>query len=89
MEAFSDGMIAVIITIMVFGLMVPHEADMVALLPLLPAFLIYVLSFIFLSIYWNNHHHLLLVIQHGRPNHRLEVYATVATSTGFLQNFLQ
>jgi uncharacterized membrane protein len=59
MEAFSDSVIAVLITILVLGLAIPHEASLAALLPLLPVFLSYVLSFIFLGIYWNNHHHLL------------------------------
>ena len=58
LEAFSDGVIAIIITIMVLELHVPEEATFAALLPLLPKFLSYVLSFIFLGIYWNNHHHL-------------------------------
>ena len=62
-EAFSDGVIAIIITVMVLGLTVPHGADLTALLPLAPIFLSYVLSFIFLGIYWNNHHHLLQAIQ--------------------------
>ncbi len=59
LEAFSDGVIAIIITIMVLELKVPHEADLAALRPLFPIFLSYVLSFVFLGIYWNNHHHLL------------------------------
>ena len=59
LEAFSDGVIAILITIMVLELKVPHGADWQALRPLLPAFLTYVLSFVFLGIYWNNHHHLL------------------------------
>src|SRR5919204_406882 len=58
LEAFSDGVIAIIITIMVLELKVPHGADWSALAPLLPVFLSYVLSFIYLGIYWNNHHHL-------------------------------
>ena len=58
LEAFSDGVIAIIITIMVLELHVPEEATLSALRPLLPKFLSYVLSFIFLGIYWNNHHHL-------------------------------
>ena len=57
-EAFSDGVIAIIITIMVLELTVPHAADLSALRPLVPEFLSYVLSFIYLGIYWNNHHHL-------------------------------
>ena len=64
MEAFSDGVIAIIITIMVLELTVPHEADLAALRPLIPIFLSYVLSFVFLGIYWNNHHHLLQAIKH-------------------------
>ena len=59
LEAFSDGVFAVIITIMVLELRVPHGADWDALQPLVPTFLAYVLSFIFLGIYWNNHHHML------------------------------
>ena len=59
LEAFSDGVIAIIITIMVLELKVPHGADVAALRPLLPVFLSYVLSFIYVGIYWNNHHHLL------------------------------
>ena len=58
LEAFSDGVIAIIITIMVLELKVPHEADFAALAPKLPVFLSYVLSFIYVGIYWNNHHHL-------------------------------
>ncbi|MBN9060109.1 MAG: DUF1211 domain-containing protein, partial [Rhizobiales bacterium] len=53
-EAFSDGVIAIIITIMVLELKVPHEADIRTLLPLLPVFLSYVLSFVMIGIYWNN-----------------------------------
>ena len=64
MEAFSDGVIAILITIMVLGLTVPHSADLAALLPLAPVFLSYVLSFVFLGIYWNNHHHLLQAVKH-------------------------
>jgi len=59
LEAFSDGVLAIIITIMVLELKVPHGADLEALKPLLPVFLSYVLSFIYVGIYWNNHHHLL------------------------------
>ena len=61
LEAFSDGVIAIIITIMVLEFKVPHGADMAALRPMLPSFLSYVLSFIYLGIYWSNHHHLLHV----------------------------
>src|SRR5687768_9929187 len=59
LEAFSDGVIAIIITIMVLELRVPHGEDLATLLPLLPVFLSYVLSFLYVGIYWNNHHHLL------------------------------
>lgn len=59
LEAFSDGVLAIIITIMVLELKVPHGSDWAALKPLLPVFLSYVLSFIYVGIYWNNHHHLL------------------------------
>ena len=59
LEAFSDGVMAVIITIMVLELKVPHATDLEALRPLVPVFLTYLLSFVFLGIYWNNHHHLL------------------------------
>ena len=58
LEAFSDGVLAIIITIMVLELKVPHGAGLNNLLPLLPVFLSYILSFIYVGIYWNNHHHL-------------------------------
>jgi uncharacterized membrane protein len=58
-EAFSDGVIAIIITIMVLNLVVPKGADVAALKPLVPVFLTYVLSFLYVAIYWNNHHHLI------------------------------
>jgi len=64
LEAFSDGVIAIIITIMVLELTVPHRSDLTALKPLLPVFLSYVLSFVFLGIYWSNHHHMLHAVQH-------------------------
>jgi len=63
MEAFSDGVLAIIITIMVLELNVPHGDDLAALLPVLPIFLSYVLSFVILGIYWNNHHHLFQAVQ--------------------------
>ncbi|MDO7887283.1 TMEM175 family protein [Hymenobacter cheonanensis] len=59
LEAFSDGVLAIILTIMVLELKVPHGADFPALRPLLPIFLSYVLSFLYVGIYWNNHHHML------------------------------
>ena len=64
MEAFSDGVIAILITIMVLELRIPREASIVALIPLMPVFLSYALSFVFLGIYWSNHHHLLQAIKH-------------------------
>ncbi len=63
MEAFSDGVIAIIITIMVLELRPPHGAELSALQPLIPIFLSYVLSFVYVGIYWNNHHHLLQAIK--------------------------
>src|SRR5262245_42551295 len=59
LEAFSDGVLAMLITVMVLELKIPHGTDWAAVKPLLPGFLSYVLSFIYLGIYWNNHHHLL------------------------------
>ena len=64
-EAFSDGVIAILITIMVLDLKIPRDADLRALIPVAPVLLTYVLSFIYLGIYWNNHHHLL------RATHRV------------------
>lgn len=59
LEAFSDAVIAIIMTVMVLELKIPHGGDLEALRPLLPVFLAYVLSFVYLGIYWNNHHHML------------------------------
>lgn len=64
LEAFSDGVIAIIITIMVLEIKVPHGTEWTDLLPLLPVFLSYVLSFVYVGIYWSNHHHLLHTVQH-------------------------
>ena len=64
MEAFSDGVIAIIITIMVLELRAPHDTSLAGLRPLLPVFGSYVMSFIFLGIYWSNHHHLLHAANH-------------------------
>jgi len=61
LEAFSDGVLAILITIMVLELKIPHGIDWDALRPLVPVFLAYVLSFIYIAIYWNNHHHMLYV----------------------------
>lgn len=63
LEAFSDGVLAIIITIMVLEMKVPHGADLDSLRPMLPVFLSYVLSYVNLGIYWNNHHHMLHVTQ--------------------------
>jgi TMEM175 potassium channel family protein len=63
LEAFSDGVLAIIITIMVLELEIPHERNIQALVPLLPVFLSYALSFIYVGIYWNNHHHLFQAVK--------------------------
>jgi uncharacterized membrane protein len=63
LEAFSDGVIAIIITIMVLELKVPHGADFRVLIPLWPVFMSYVLSFVYVGIYWNNHHHMLHAVK--------------------------
>ena len=62
LEAFSDGVIAIIITIMVLEMRAPHGEDLAALAPLMPVFLAYVLSFVYIAIYWNNHHHLIKAV---------------------------
>lgn len=62
-EAFSDGVLAIIITIMVLEFEIPHESNLEALVPLTSKFLSYILSFVFLGIYWNNHHHLWQVVK--------------------------
>jgi uncharacterized membrane protein len=59
LEAFSDGVLAIVLTIMVLELKVPHGSDLAALRPLVPVFVSYVLSFVYIGIYWNNHHHVL------------------------------
>ncbi len=59
LEAFSDGVLAIILTVMVLDLRVPHGGELSALVPVMPLFLCYVLSFVFIGIYWNNHHHML------------------------------
>ena len=64
LEAFSDGVIAIIITIMVLEMKVPHGDGLAALKPLIPVFISYVLSFVYVGIYWNNHHHLLHAVRH-------------------------
>src|SRR4026209_1450928 len=64
LEAFSDGVLAIVITIMVLELKVPHGVELSALKPVLPVFLSYVLSFVYVALYWNNHHHLLHATKH-------------------------
>jgi TMEM175 potassium channel family protein len=64
LEAFSDGVIAIIITIMVLELRPPHDASITTLRPLLPVFLSYAMSFLFIGIYWSNHHHLMQAVEH-------------------------
>jgi TMEM175 potassium channel family protein len=63
LEAFSDGVIAIIITIMVLEMKVPHGADAAALRPIVPVFVSYVLSYVFIGIYWTNHHHLMQAVE--------------------------
>ena len=64
MEAFSDGVIAIIITIMVLELRAPHQTDLASLTPLVPILISYVLSFVYVGIYWSNHHHMLHAVAH-------------------------
>src|SRR6185312_17233169 len=64
LEAFSDGVIAILITIMILELKTPHGTDLAALRPVIPTLLAYVLSFVYLGIYWNNHHHMLQMTEH-------------------------
>jgi uncharacterized membrane protein len=64
LETFSDGVLAIIITIMVLELKIPHDSSFLALAALLPTFLSYIMSFVFVGIYWGNHHHLMHTIQH-------------------------
>lgn len=67
LEAFSDGVLAIIITIMVLEIKVPHGETLANLMPLIPVFFSYALSFIYIGIYWNNHHHLFQAIHHVSP----------------------
>ena len=66
LEAFSDGVLAIVITIMVLELKVPHGDTLAALRPMAPSFLAYVLSFLYIGIYWNNHHHLLHTVKRAQ-----------------------
>src|SRR5215510_12737790 len=90
LEAFSDGVLAVIITIMVLEIKVPHEATMEALLGLCPVFMSYLLSFVFIGIYWGNHHHLLHTVHHVNSNiiwanmHLLFWLSIVTFTTGWM-----
>jgi uncharacterized membrane protein len=90
LEAFSDGVLAIVLTIMVLELKVPHGADLAALTPLLPVFLSYVLSFLYVAIYWNNHHHMFHATKHidGRVMwsnmHLLFWLSLVPFVTGFM-----
>ena len=90
LEAFSDGVIAVIITIMVLEMKVPHGATPADLLPIVPVFLSYVLSFVYIGIYWGNHHHLFHLVKHvdGRVlwanNHLLFWLSLIPFSTGWM-----
>ena len=90
LEAFSDGVIAIIITIMVLEMKVPHGAEPSDLMPLVPVFLSYVLSFVYVGIYWGNHHHLFHMVKHvdGRllwaNNHLLFWLSLIPFSTGWM-----
>lgn len=90
LEAFSDGVLAIVITIMVLEIKVPHGSDWDSLVPLWPIFLSYVLSFIYLGIYWNNHHHLFQAVKTVRGGvlwanlHLLFWLSLVPFTTGFM-----
>jgi uncharacterized membrane protein len=96
LTAFSDGVIAIIITIMVLELKIPHGADWAALKGVAPALVSYVLSFVYLAIYWNNHHHLLHTVTRvdglilWANSHLLFWLSLVPAATGWMgENFLQ
>jgi len=90
-EAFSDGVIAIIITIMVLEMKLPEHHDFGALLDLLPVFLAYVLSFVFIGIYWNNHHHMFHAVKHvggwvlWANLHLLFWLSLIPFATGFME----
>jgi uncharacterized membrane protein len=90
LEAFSDGVLAVIITIMVLEMKVPHGGSLPDLLPVLPVFLSYILSFVYVGIYWGNHHHLFHLVKHvdGKVlwanNHLLFWLSLIPFSTGWM-----
>lgn len=90
LEAFSDGVLAIIITIMVLELKVPHGADVESLRPMIPAFLSYLMSYVYLGIYWNNHHHMLHTVERVTGGilwanlHLLFWLSLVPVSTGWM-----
>lgn len=90
LEAFSDGVLAIVITIMVLEMKVPHGDTIETLKPLIPVFLSYILSFVYLGIYWNNHHHMLHVVTQVRGGmlwanlHLLFWLSLVPFSTGWM-----
>ena len=75
LETFSDGVIAIIITVMVLEMKVPHGDDLNSLKPVFPVFLSYILSFINVGIYWNNHHHMMHAVQHVNAKSNVGEYA--------------
>ena len=97
MEAFSDGVIAIIITIMVLEIKVPHSSDFKALVPMIPIVLSYILSFVYIGIYWNNHHHMMHTVHKVSGNilwanlHLLFWLSLVPFVTGWIgeNNFAQ
>src|SRR5687767_1504491 len=90
LEAFSDAVVAIVITILVLELKVPHEPELSALRDLVPVFFSYVLSFVYLGIYWNNHHHMLVLTEHVNGGilwanlHLLFWLSLVPFSTGWM-----
>ena len=90
LEAFSDGVLAIIITIMVLELKVPHGSDVESLRPVIPVFLSYLMSYVYLGIYWNNHHHMLHTVQRVTGGilwanlHLLFWLSLVPVSTGWM-----
>ena len=89
LEAFSDGVIAVIITIMVLEMKVPHGTDVAAVMPLIPVFLTCVLSFVFVGIYWNNHHHMLHAVQNVTGGELKGILSVVIYAVAILLAFWQ
>jgi uncharacterized membrane protein len=85
LEAFSDGVLAIIITIMVLELKVPHGTEWNDLAPLLPVFLSYILSFIYIGIYWNNHHHMMHAVEKSERRNSLGKLTSVVLA--FVNSF--